>query len=300
MIENNSDDNYLLIRDIINEVIIRDLIVFVLIFIFILSQSWDNLFLLLFPIITFGFSIFFRIISTNKWRIKSEEINIEYNPLGSETKNANRLNVCALIQLILLFWIGSESLYHPQLIENYSVYFVILLCFVFSFGYFWIFIDMWKYSKLSIEVNTKILTQNKNYNINEISDNNKIISFLSFKSFKLTSLVNSLIFVLLNGFNILLVLFKSFNLIPQFLYYLPGTGIEGSEPIALPITIFIIFFLSPSLAIFFFIRTYNEINNFDKYEFNRILNLLPISYQTKIIENLKNFNKKFKYDLEIE
>ncbi|MFW9936415.1 MAG: hypothetical protein ACFFD5_02120 [Candidatus Thorarchaeota archaeon] len=280
MKEKNTENNYLLIRDLINESIIRDTIVFTLIFLLILSQSWDNLFLLLFPIITFGFSIFFRIISTNKWRIKSEEINIEYNPLGSEKKNANRLYACSLMQLILLFWIGAESLYHPQLIASYSIYFVILFCFIYSFCYFWIFIDIWKYSKLRIEINT--------------------ISFLNFNLFKLISLVNSLIFILLNGFNILFALFESINLGPRIVYYLPGTGIEGSAPINLPITLFIVFVLSPSITILFLIKIYNKINDFNKFELNKVLESLPISYQTQIITSLKNLNKKFKNELEIE
>ncbi|MFX0058746.1 MAG: hypothetical protein ACFE8J_10645 [Candidatus Heimdallarchaeota archaeon] len=287
MSENDSEDNYLRIKDLINEVIIRDLIVFVIIFLFILSQSWNNLFLLLFPILTFGFSLFFRIISTNKWRIKSEDITIEYNPLGSEIKNSNRLNACALIQLILLFWIGAESIYHPQLIESYSIYFIILLGLVYSFGYLWIFIDIWKYSKLSFKVKEK-------------DEDDKVISFLSLNSFKLISILNTFLFILLNGLNILIVLFNSFNLVPHFDYFLPGTGIEGSEPIILPISLFIIFLASPLVAIFFLIKIYNEINNFNKHKLNKILDLVPVSLQTQIIENLKNFNKKFKNELKIE
>lgn len=300
MNENNSKVNYLLIRDLINEVIIRDLIIFVIIFLFILSQSWKNLLLLLFPIITFGFSIFFRIISTNKWRIKNEEINIEYNPFGSEKKNANRLNFCALIQMILLFWMGAESLYHPQLVENYSIYFIILIGFSYSFGYFWIFIDIWKYSKISIEDNSKISKKKTKNLANESNKDFRLISFLKFDSFKLISLLNSFLLILLNVLNILLVFFNSFNSIPHFGYYLPGTGIEGSDPINLPITLFIIFLLSPLTAIFFLIKIYNEINNINKFELNKVLDLLPISLQTQLIENLKNFNNKFKKELEIE
>jgi hypothetical protein len=300
MSKNNSDNNYLLIRDLIDESIIRDSIVFLLIFLFILSQSWQNLFLLLFPVITFCFSLFFKIISNNKWRLKIEEISIEYNPFGSEKRNANRLNICTLIQLTLLFWIGSESLYHPQLIENYSIYFIILLCFIYSFGYIWIFIDIWKYSKIRIESDSKISKKTTGDQYIENNDEDGVISLLKFDLFKLISIVDFIFFISLNGLNILLVLFNSYNFVPQFIYYLPGTGIEGSEPIILPITLVIIFISSPILATVFLIKIYNEINNFNKYKFKELLNLAPISTQKQIIEHLKNINKKFQKELEIE
>ena len=152
MSEENSDQNYLLLREIINESLLRDVFLFTLFFLLVLSQSWQNIFLLLFPIITFAFSLFFKIISTNKWRTKFEKSSIIYNPLGLEKKHANRLNFSALVQLVLLFWIGAESLYHPQLIDLYSNFFLIFYCFIYTFGFFWIFIDIWKYSKIKIKI----------------------------------------------------------------------------------------------------------------------------------------------------
>ncbi|GAH83973.1 unnamed protein product [marine sediment metagenome] len=71
MSENNSDEKYLLLRELLNETLLRDIIIFIILYLFVLAQSWENLFLLLFPIITFAYSVFFRIINTNKWRTTS-------------------------------------------------------------------------------------------------------------------------------------------------------------------------------------------------------------------------------------
>ncbi|GAG65137.1 unnamed protein product, partial [marine sediment metagenome] len=60
MNENNSKEDFLRVRELLNETLLRDAFIFAILYLFILSQSWKNIFLLLFPIITFGFSLFFR------------------------------------------------------------------------------------------------------------------------------------------------------------------------------------------------------------------------------------------------
>ncbi|MEJ2279497.1 MAG: hypothetical protein P8Y70_17405 [Candidatus Lokiarchaeota archaeon] len=79
-----SEDNYLSVREIFNEALIRDVILFVSLFIFSITQNWDNIFLFIFPLISFGFALFFRILSTNKWRLFIKENMMIYNPMGSE------------------------------------------------------------------------------------------------------------------------------------------------------------------------------------------------------------------------
>jgi len=110
MSEHNIKEFFLPFRNLIRESLIRDIIIFTFIFILTNTQGWDGIFLILFPLITFGFSLFFRIINTNKWRTEFENSLIIYNPLGLESKHANRLFFSALFQLILIFWIGAESL----------------------------------------------------------------------------------------------------------------------------------------------------------------------------------------------
>lgn len=293
MSENKSDENYLLLKDILNEVLLRDIFLFTVLFLFVFSQCWDDILLLLYPIVTFGFSLFFRIISTNKWRSKFEDSPIIYNPLGLEKRHANRLNFSALMQLILVFWIGAESLYHPQLIDQYNNYFIALYSFIFTFGFYWIMIDLWKYSKIA-------LTLSEEENILVSQKIEIIISFLKIKKFRLISLINLIVFLCLNLLTLFFIFLDLYNIIPGFPYSLPGTGIEGSEPIIIPHFFLVILIISPLLTIIFLILIYRDINNFNVGELNQKLNSFPKDIQSLIIENLKKMNKKFNDELKME
>ncbi|TFG13165.1 MAG: hypothetical protein EU531_09985, partial [Promethearchaeota archaeon] len=152
MSENNTNQSELLLREILNEALVRDSFLFIILYLFILAQGWDNLLLLLFPIISISFALFFRVIGTNKKKILYKKQLIFYNPLGAENKNADRLIFIALLQLILLFWIGAESIYHPQLVNDFGLYFNLIYFLIYSFGFFWIFLGIWDYCKIVIDL----------------------------------------------------------------------------------------------------------------------------------------------------
>ena len=295
MSEKNSDENYLLLRELLNETLLRDIITFIILYLFVLAQSWENLFLLLFPIITFAYSVFFRIINTNKWRITSNNTLITYNPIGLEKKHANRLFFTAILQLILLFWIGAESYYHPQLIQSYDLFFNIIFNFLYTFGFYWILIDVWNYSKIIIRLKNNIPhTQAQN---NTLLKNNldKDISQLKLKSFKIVSIVNLSTFIFLNVLNISFTLFID-NTFSRFSYYLPGTGIEGSLPLNISVISFLIVIISPLVASFLLIFIYKDLNNIYHADFEILLKELSEENRKNIIENLTKINKKFNRD----
>ena len=295
MSEKNSDENYLLLRELLNETLLRDIITFIILYLFVLAQSWENLFLLLFPIITFAYSVFFRIINTNKWRITSNNTLITYNPIGLEKKHANRLFFTAILQLILLFWIGAESYYHPQLIQSYDLFFNIIFNFLYTFGFYWILIDVWNYSKIIIRLKNNIPhTQAQN---NTLLKNNldKDISQLKLKSFKIVSIVNLSTFIVLNVLNISFTLFID-NTFSRFSYYLPGTGIEGSLPLNISVISFLIVIISPLVASFLLIFIYKDLNNIYHADFEILLKELSEENRKNIIENLTKINKKFNRD----
>ena len=296
MSEKNSDENYLLLRELLNETLLRDIIIFIILYLFILAQSWENLFLLLFPIITFAYSVFFRIINTNKWRTTSNSTQITYNPIGLEKKHANRLFFTAILQLILLFWIGAESYYHPQLIQYYDLFFNIIFNFLYTFGFYWILIDVWNHSKIVIRLkNNKLSTQAQN-NTSLKSDLDKVISHLKLKSFKIVSIVNLSTFIFLNVLNISFTLFID-NTFSRFSYYLPGTGIEGSLPLNISIISFLIVIISPLIASFLLIFIYKDLNNIDHANLENLMKELPEENRKNMIENLTKINKKFYRDL---
>jgi len=291
MTEKNNDNHYLSLKDLISESFLCDLILFTFLFILIISQAWDNIFFLLFPLITFTFSLFFRILSTNKKRTEFEKRYVIYNPFGSEGKNANRLFYSAQFQLILIFWLGAESLYNPHLVENYYFYFTGILVFLYTFAFFWIFIDLWKYSRLEIitsEIEGKLDSQLS-------IDTRNVISFLKLKTLKIISVINLLVFILLNIINLIFLLLINNSLFLNMQIYLPGLQL-----ITFSYILYGILFISPILTIIILILNYRTINNFNKEKLDKLIEPLPRNIQINIIENLKSLNKKIKEQLKIE
>ncbi|MFW9782381.1 MAG: hypothetical protein ACFFFB_08880 [Candidatus Heimdallarchaeota archaeon] len=280
MTEDSSEKPHLLLREIFSEILLRDIILFAVLFLFTLAQSWDNIFLFLFPIISFAYTIFFRIISTNNWRIKGRSSSIIYNPLGLEKKHANRLVFCTLIQLILLLWIGAESLYHPQLIDDYDIYFNILFLFIYSFGFYWIISDTWKHCKI------------------DLGDTS--ISFLNRKKYNQILIISLTTFIALNISNVLYALAILTNLTKGINIYLPGTGIESSGPMQITIISIFILLISPLLTTFLLIIIYRDINNFSTENLYNALKDVPENSKQQILDNLKNLNKKLEESLSRE
>ena len=289
MSEKNTDQEFLLLRELLNESLLRDLIIFVVFFLFILAQSWKNIFLLLFPVITYAFSLFFRLINANKWRLSFYDNTITYNPLGLEKKHANRLIFTALLQLVLLFWIGGESYYHPQLIQTYDFFFNILFNFIFTFGFYWILIDIWKYAKITIKISGNIE-----------GDSEILVNRLKLKKFKLIYLINLSTFILLNILNLVIVILNEINGFFDIIYILPGTGIESSLPLKIPVSSLLNIVISPLLAILLFYLIYKNISSINHSELLEKLQLLPESKQNNIIETLKNINHKYYRDFSSE
>lgn len=285
--------NKLQFKELISESLLRDLILFSFLFILVIAQDWDNILLLLFPLITFVFALFFKMIDTIRQESQTDDTLIIYNPLGSEKVSSHRLNFSAFIQLILLFWFGAESLYHPQLIDNYYIYFISIFIFFYTFGFYSVFIDLWKYSKIEIKIENK--------NSREVHDNlDNVISFLKMKSFKIISIINLLVFIILNAMNILFAFLTFDKIMPGFEYTLPGTGFENSEPITLSFIIYAIITTPPLISIAFLSINYKDINNFSSEKLNKILSSLPKGTQNKIIENLILLNEDFKNKLRLE
>jgi len=289
MREKNTKQEFLLLRELLNESLLRDLIIFVIFYLFILAQSWKNIFLLLFPLITYTFSLFFRLINANKWRLSIFDNAITYNPLGLERKHANRLIFTTVLQLILLFWIGGESYYHPQLIQTYGVFFNIIFNFIYTFGFYWVLIDIWKYSKITIETKSNI----------EINSE-ILVNKLDLKNFKLIYLINLGTFVLLNILNIVIVTLTEINGFLGIMYILPGTGIESSLPLKISLSSLLIVVISPLVAILLFYLIYKNISSINPSELIEKLQLLPESKQNNIIETLKNINHKYYRDFSSE
>ncbi|MFW9864655.1 MAG: hypothetical protein ACFFEN_01025 [Candidatus Thorarchaeota archaeon] len=300
MSEDNKEENFLSIGDILNETLLRDLILFIFIFILVIAQIWEQILLLLFPLTTYAFSLFFRIINTNKWRTEFENSSIIYNPLGAEKKYANRFFFITILQLILIFWIGAESLYNPHLVDGYFLYFYVIFIFLYTFGFCWMFIDVWRYVKIEILPKELYNSANQDLDNNYQSKLLNITSALRTRNFKIIALSNFLVFVILNLVNALFSVFLTNNSVLGVQLRLPGTGSEGSLPIMVSPFIYILFIVSPVLATCSIIFNYRGIHKFSKEQLQRALDPLPSNIRIIIIENLKVLNKKLKDQLKLE
>jgi len=291
------NDYSLQIKDIISESLIRDLVLFTLLFLLVVSQNWESILLLLFPLITFTFSLFFRIISSSK---SSSSFNIIYNPLGLEKKNANRLFFSAILQLVLVFWLGSESLYNSHLVDRYYLYFIGIYIFIYSFGFFWIFTDIWKYSKIEIitsKLDDYVIKQNE---IEFAADLNNVVAFLNLKYFRSISIINLLVFIILNILNILSFVLIDSDSISGFQLSLPGSNNVGSKPLIVPFLFYGFLLISPLLTITLLVLNNTQISKFNLEKFNEIITPLPRNLQIKIVESLEALNTKMKEKLRVE
>ncbi|MHA2181772.1 MAG: hypothetical protein ACXAAH_10145 [Promethearchaeota archaeon] len=300
MSKDNINEFFLPLRDLIKESLIRDVLIFTFIFILINTQGWNDIFLLLFPLITFGFSLFFKIVNTNKWRTEFEETPIIYNPLGLEKKHASRLFFSALLQLILIFWLGAESLYNPHLVEGYYLSFSLLFFFCFSFGFFWIFIDLWKYSRIEIISDEIPKEQTSDYKLNYSINRDNVLSFLNVKNLRIISMLNFFGFIILNIINSILTLLLLIDPSIGITVNLPGTGSMGSDPLKIGAVFHIVLILSPLFAIISLILNYRDIIKINRENLDKIIKTLPPNIQIKIIENLKALNNKIRDQLQIE
>ena len=289
-----SEENYLTLRKLLNESLLMEIILFFLLFLLILTQEWSSILLLILPLISFGFSLSLEMIGVNKWRLQSKDSPIRYNPLGSERKMSSRLFYTSIIQLILLFWLGAESIYRPQMISFYSLLFISLYIFTYSFGYYWIFIDLWKYAKISIIFNQNDLHGN-NINIKSIKkEYHQVINDLKLKNFKKISIGSLIVFLSLNLINFSFILMQLGGTTIGISYILPGTGIESSGPITIPLFIFVVIIVSPFSAFIFLMFSYKDINNINTKTMSKIIAPLPENVQLIINKNLKFLNKKFR------
>ncbi|TXT67355.1 MAG: conserved membrane protein of unknown function [Promethearchaeota archaeon] len=285
----------LTIKQLFSEKVILNITLFSVFFIFTLAQEWDDIFLFLFPIITFCFSLFFKIIGVNKWRIRFEDSPIIYNPLGSEHKNSHRFMFCSLLLMLFLFWIGAESLYHPQLLDKYGFYFNVIFLFLYSLPFFWIFSDIWKYSNIKVSFKA---TEPNHLEVKERYE--QLIRFLKVENFRLVSYINLAIFLSLIGLNVLLTWLTYTGRIEGIFLILPGTGIEFSKPFLISYIFFPFLIISPSYTIPLLYLVYRDINTLKESDLQNILEDLSENMRVLILENFNSLNKKLLKDIQID
>ena len=279
MNENNPNEESLLLREVLNEYLIQDMILFIITLLFIISQEWNNILLLIFPIICFTFSIFFKIIATNRYRL-IQISNISYYPLGSEKRYSNRLFFASMFLSIFILWMGFESYLTPQLIDNFFFLFSIIFILIYTFSFLWIFIDIWKYAKIKIKFENKIIT----------------FSALNNKTYLSIFLSEIIVFLSLNLLNFL------FTLSPNSSFLSIFPGLESEEIMftylyGLYLTILII---TPITAIINLTIIYKYLHYHDPEHIKAKFETYPKEVREQIIQQLNQKFKKIIYDEDLE
>ena len=279
MKENNPNEESLLLREVFNENLVRDIILFLSTFLFIISQEWNNILLFIFPLICFTFSIFFKIIATNRYRL-IQVSNLSYYPLGSEKKNSSRLFFASMFLAIFILWMGYESYLHPQLIDNFFFYFSILFILIYTFSFLWIFIDIWKYARIKIKFENKKIT----------------FSTLSKNLYLRIILTEFSIFLILNLLNLFFTLFSN----SDFLSIFPGLDIGGFNLSPLYVLYFIILIVAPLMAIIDLNIIYRYLHYHDREIIKAKFDTFPQEVQERFMSQLNQKLKKIIFDEDIE
>jgi hypothetical protein len=186
------------------------------------------------------------------------------------------------------------------LVEDYLAYFIGFFIFFYTFGFFLIFLDLWKYSKIEI-ITTKLDDSiTKRSEIEFAADLNNVVAFLNLKYYKLISFINILTFIILNSTNVIsLVLIENIPVL-GFQLSLPGSGNANLGSISVSYIFYGILVIPPLITTTIFFLNYKKIGQFDFEKLNEILKPLPKNLQMKILESLKSLNSKLREKLRIE
>ena len=256
--------------------------IFAIGFILILVQNWISLSLILCPLILFGFSLFFQILFHNATITELKDSVILYSPFGEVKKISDIVLIFSYVELILVFFMGYDSLIHPQLIDNYFLLFLTPTIFLYEFGFFLVLNKSLNSAKIEIFLN------NKNNNpIDKSSENNRFfLSFIKFNRFKTLSLLNIASFVIILALTLSLSYLSFLGLIPGLYFYHPGTGLEGSQPVVISFMLYIGIIFHPIFSGWIFYQIYKEIVNFSEESIERTTKNLPEDVKKKVLFNL--------------
>ena len=262
--------------------------IFLIGFLLILVQNWINPILILYPIVSFSFSLFFQIIESNKKITEIEDSIISYNPFGGENGNSNILTIFSYLQMLLIFTAGLDSLFHPQLVDNFFLFFLIPLVFLYGFEFFLLLIKV--LNKAIIEIDLKnFKNQIKQNSKNKM--NKDVISFIEINKFKRYSLYNLILFVIILIFTLGMSFLAFFNQILALPFYLPGTGIEGSQPVNISYGLYLSVIMPPIYTIWFLYQIYKNIIDFSHDSAEKVINVITDDSKKAVILNFLNFNK---------
>jgi len=280
------------------------LIIIFLIIVLILSENWTNFIIFLFPLISFGFMIYFDTIRILNKEMYSKSF-LRLQPLGDYTNISRRFKFCLYLQSILILFTGAESLYHPQLIDNHFIFYIISIGLIFLFNSYYPFYDLAFYSKIELLIdlffnnrndfeiiNSELkdnekneLLNNKNNKIIQDSHKNIILSRLKIKDFIFIHKIITINFLIMM---ILWILFSFISYNYSIFYFsieLPGSHLLEGQPLKITLFIVVIIIEIPILIIFIIKQIFRYLKNINLKELKELIIKLS-KPQKMVLENL--------------
>jgi hypothetical protein len=253
---------------VVSKPFLIELLAFFPVYILNIYLLWPQINLLLFPLILFGFALFFIGLSVGKEQIKIPPAPITVNPFGNELLLSKIFLGGSIILNVVLSLLAADSLKYPQLVNNYGLFFLIPIIIIYHTTWYWIPWNVFFSSFLKIEKNIQnkgMLTEN-----NSINDVNDKLNSTNFKKYRRTLtknqiktyvIINLLLFgVLLIWFLIESILIYSFGIgLWHFEIPVPGTIEPYSETIGVSGVLWVILIGDPILFLIEFFRIVNHI-----------------------------------------
>jgi hypothetical protein len=277
-----------------NEEIYRPLVIFLSFFVIIIIQNWSlpSIFtILIIPLITFSTFLFFRINFVLKKQLHIEIRYIKYYPLGNEKIISERLFFCLMLELILILLIGTEGLYHPQLIDNHFIIYVILLVLIFQFSIYYSLHDIGFNAKVEIALKNEIYAiNNKDYQTNNIQY--QLISNLKLDEFSKSFKLIQFSFVILSSLWLVFSLISYFNFIPGLSVDIPGSDFLEGSSLNIPYFIFLSIISFPTIFIVVIKKTNKIISDIDYNRLNKTLEEYDEYFKEKILKIMSYYSSK--------
>ncbi|MHA1339575.1 MAG: hypothetical protein ACTSRZ_05340 [Promethearchaeota archaeon] len=309
----------ILFRD---ESFVQSFVIMIFMFLLIIFEIWDDYTLILFPLVTFGLFLYVETLRTLNREINSKQKILKVQPFGDYNVMSNRIKFCLYMQLIIVLFIGAESLYHPQLIDNHFIFYVITLGVLYIFGAYYPFYNLGLFSKIElatdiffsqpidlnleslegenanilseIEEELKIDNKNKdNFKSDKILDSKSsksiILSKLKFKDFIFLHKIITINFLLAIILWILFSVLAYSNSLLVITINLPGSDLLEGMPLQISLIIYLILIEVPIVIILIFKKSMNSINKIDVDYINEIADRLCRSRVQKIVlQNIIN------------
>ena len=224
-----------------SEKLLREILLFGILFGALILQGWTDFLLLTFPILIFSIAIFVRALEIGQ-EANYAGMNTPLSTVGLGEKIATRVEFAGILTFLTVMIEGYESLARPQMSAMLAPFFLEILLVTYLLGFYWLF--------------TGIQTE-PDYKLPRVLDgaytthtSNEDLPLLRLKIASYSTIIVGILFGLGTVFNILTV----FQLAPALLISVPGSVLPNGTQISYN-GIFLVVVLVAFVAAIIFLAT---------------------------------------------